>query len=459
MTSYSRRTELEVSAEALAAWHARPGAFERLGPPWERLEIVEQRGSIHDGDLLVFHVKQGPLRLKWVARHEAYIAGRQFRDVMERGPFARWAHTHRFEPLGEGKSALDDQIEYALPLGALGELVAGRLVRKMLDRMFDLRHRRTMQDLDRHKRYAEQPRKRVAITGATGLVGGALAPFLTTGGHTVHPVVRRATGAADEIVWAPARGEIEGAKLAGVDAVVHLAGENIGGQRWSPEFKARVLKSRVDGTRLLCEAMAALPSSERPGVLVSASAVGFYGDRGAAQLTEEDAAGEGFLAEVCQAWEAACEPARQAGIRVVHPRIGLVLSGTGGALEKMLLPFKMGAGGRMGSGEQYMSWIALDDLIGAIHHMLWQDELIGPVNATAPSPVTNQEFTKVLGEVLHRPTIVPAPAFALKLAMGAQMAEELLLSGQRVLPSRLEQTEFVFNYPTLESALRHVLGL
>lgn len=458
MATYSKRSELPVSAEALFAWHARPGAFERLGPPWERMEIVERRGSIHDGDRLEFRVKQGPLGLPWVARHEGFIEGRQFRDVMERGPFARWAHTHRFEPLGEGRSALDDQIEYALPFGALGELAGGWFVRRMLDRMFDLRHRRTMQDLDRHSQYAAQPRKRIAITGATGLVGGALAPFLTTGGHTVLPVVRRATGAPGEVLWAPDRGEIAREGLAGVDAVVHLAGENIGGKRWSAEFMRQVKESRVKGTRLLCEALAALPASERPAVLVSASAVGFYGDRGAEVIDERSPAGTGFLAEVCQVWEEACEPARQAGIRVVNPRIGLVLSGTGGALEKMLTPFKLGVGGRLGSGDQYMSWIELDDLIGALHHMIWTEALVGPVNATAPAPVTNAVFTKTLGEVLGRPTVFPAPAFALKAAMGAQMAEELLLSGQQVMPTRLEQTGFVFNYPELAAALRHVLG-
>jgi uncharacterized protein (TIGR01777 family) len=457
MARYFKRSELDVSADELFAWHARPGAFERLGPPWERLEIVSRSGTIQDGDRLVFHVKQGPLKLLWVARHEGYVPGRQFRDVMERGPFSRWAHTHRFVPLDSGGCALEDEVEYALPMGAAGELVAGWFVRRIVERMFEVRHRRTIQDMSRHQKYAGRERLKVAITGASGLVGRALVPFLTTGGHTVHPLVRRDTGDAAAIRWAPDKAEIEGERLAGLDAVVHLAGENIGGKRWTPEFMREVKESRVKGTRLIAQALANLPSSQRPRVLVSASAVGFYGDRGEEAVTEHSGPGKGFLAEVCQAWEEAAEPARQAGVRVVHPRIGLVLSGTGGALEKMLTLFRLGAGGRLGSGAQYMSWIVLDDLVYALHHLLWEP-LEGPVNAVSPKPVTNTQFTKVLGEVLGRPTILPAPAFALKLAMGAQMAEELLLSSQRVLPTRLEASGFTFDYAELGAALRHVLG-
>ncbi len=242
--------------------------------------------------------------------------------------------------------------------------------------------------------------------------------------------------------------------LQGLDAAVHLAGESIA-QRWTPERKARILKSRARGTRLLSESFARL--TQLPCVLLCASAIGYYGDRGEEVLTEESPSGVGFLAEVCREWEAACEPAVRKGIRVVNLRIGVVLSAAGGVLPRMLLPFRMGLGGRVGHGRQYMSWIALDDLVGVIVHALTCDTLAGPVNAVAPHPVTNVEFTRTLGRVLRRPTVLPIPAFAARLALG-EMADGLLLASTRVQPARLAASGYAFRYPELEGALRHVLG-
>ncbi|MBI3300786.1 MAG: TIGR01777 family protein [Deltaproteobacteria bacterium] len=297
---------------------------------------------------------------------------------------------------------------------------------------------------------------KILVTGASGLVGSALVPFLTTGGHAVTRLVRSQprTGAA-EVRWDPEAGILDTASLAGVDAVVHLAGENIAAGRWTAERKARIRDSRVKGTKTLCETLARL--AQPPTVLVSASATGYYGDRGEELLREESASGSGFLAEVCRAWEAATEPAVQKGIRVVLLRIGIVLSPAGGALAKMLLPFKMGVGGVIGSGEQYMSWIGLDDVVGAIHHALMADTLRGPVNAVAPDAVTNREFTKTLGWVLGRPTVFPLPVFAARLAFG-EIADELLLASTRVEPARLAATEYQFRHPDLEGALRYLLG-
>ena len=238
-------------------------------------------------------------------------------------------------------------------------------------------------------------------------------------------------------------------------AVVHLAGENIAAGRWTPARKAEIRRSRVDGTRNLCEVLARLPHP--PKVLVSASAIGLYGDRGAEILTEESAAGTGFLAEVCREWEAAAAPAARVGIRVVNLRFGMVLSPTGGALKKMLLPFKLGMGGRIGSGEQFTSWIALDDVIGAIHHVLCEESVRGAVNAVAPEPASNADFTRTLARVLRRPTLLPLPAFAARLALG-EMADALLLGGARVMPARLQASGYRFRFPDLESALRHLLG-
>lgn len=297
---------------------------------------------------------------------------------------------------------------------------------------------------------------KVLVTGASGLVGSALVPFLTTGGHRVTRLVRsQPRPGAAEIHWDPAAGVQDLSSLAGMEAVVHLAGENIASGRWTAARKARIRDSRVLGTRTLCETLAQL--SQPPQVLVSASAIGYYGDRAAEPLWENSAFGTDFLAEVCRVWEEATQPAVQKGMRVVLLRIGIVLSPTDGALAKMLFPFKLGLGGIVGSGKQYMSWIALDDVCGAIAHALVTDTLQGPVNAVAPYPVTNREFTRTLGRVLGRPTVFPVPAFAARLAFG-EMADALLLASTRVEPKRLLATQYSFRYPELDGALRHLLG-
>jgi uncharacterized protein (TIGR01777 family) len=296
---------------------------------------------------------------------------------------------------------------------------------------------------------------KILLSGASGLIGAALVPFLTTGGHIVTRLVRsQPRPETNDVLWDPERGVNDPASLEGFDAVVHLAGENIVG-RWSAAKRTRIRDSRVLGTKRLCDTLARLSSP--PKVIVSASAIGYYGDRGAEVLTEESAAGHGFLAEVCQAWEEATLPAVQRHIRVVTARIGIALSPTSGALAQMLLPFRLGLGGVIGSGEQYMSWVALDDVVGAIHHALFTDTLYGPVNVTAPHPVTNREFTATLGRVLGRPTVLSVPASVVRLALGG-MADELLLSSARVEPRRLQEAQYTFRHPELKGALQHILG-
>jgi uncharacterized protein (TIGR01777 family) len=296
---------------------------------------------------------------------------------------------------------------------------------------------------------------RILVTGSTGLIGSALIPLLSADGHTVFRMVRSVSASAEnEIFWNPQLGVLNPAMLEGSDAVVHLAGESIAGARWTPEYKRRLLDSRVQGTRLLVETLLSL--SRPPSVLVSASAIGFYGDRGAEILREESPPGTGFLPDLCRQWEQAAQPASKRGIRVVIPRIGVVLSGRGGALAKMLLPFRLGLGGKIGTGRQFMSWIVLDDLVGSIRHMIQDRSLSGPVNTVSPRAVTNLEFTKALGNALSRPTLFPLPAFAARLALG-EMADELLLAGARVEPARLSAAGFQFQYPELRAALGHVL--
>ena len=296
---------------------------------------------------------------------------------------------------------------------------------------------------------------KVILTGSNGLIGSELAATLQRAGDEVTRLVRSGPGPGDAL-WDIDASTIDAPALEGHDAVVHLAGAGIGDHRWSESYKREVHDSRTRGTALLCETLAKL--ERPPRVLVSGSAVGWYGDRGDEQLSEASGPGTGFLAEVVKDWEAATEAASDAGIRVVRLRSGVVLSRKGGALKKQLLPFKLGAGGKLGSGKQWLSWIALDDEVGAILHLIRRETLRGPVNATAPNPVTNAEFTQALGAALHRPTIATVPRFALKAVFGGQMATEMLLAGQRVLPRALEASGFAFRFPRVDEALRALLA-
>ncbi|HLM77113.1 MAG TPA: TIGR01777 family oxidoreductase [Rubrobacteraceae bacterium] len=294
----------------------------------------------------------------------------------------------------------------------------------------------------------------VLVSGSTGLVGSALVPRLRDNGHRVIRLTRSGDAEDDSVRWDPLAGTIEADRLEGIDAVVHLAGENIVG-RWTPAKKARIRDSRIQGTRLLAETLAGLTSP--PGVMVSASATGYYGDRGNELLREESAPGKNFLAAVCQEWEAAAEPAREAGVRVVHPRFGIVLSPQGGALGATLPIFKLGGGGRIGSGRQYWPWVVIDDVVGTILHALKTGSLRGPVNGAVPDPPTNAQYTRTLGRVLNRPTVFPLPASVARLIFN-QLADELLLASQRVEPARLRESGYEFRYPELEGALQHLLG-
>ncbi len=300
---------------------------------------------------------------------------------------------------------------------------------------------------------------RIAMTGSHGLVGSALLEFLVGNGHDVLAVVRgpaaKDHAAQNEACWDPMEGLADVSSIEGCDLFVHLAGENIASGRWTNEKKRKIRRSREVATRILCEGLAAMASP--PKTILSASAVGYYGNRGDEALDESAAPGKGFLAEVTQGWEAATEPAAASGIRVVSLRFGMILSPAGGALAKLLPPFRLGLGGRVGTGRQYWSWVSLDDVLDGILHLATNASITGPVNMVSPHPVTNREFTKVLGRVLRRPAVLPLPAFAARLALG-EMADELLLSSARVEPKRLVESGFAFGHAKLEPALRHLLG-
>lgn len=293
---------------------------------------------------------------------------------------------------------------------------------------------------------------RVAITGASGLIGSALAASLRGDDHTVLRLVRHPASSADEISWDPVAGRIDSDKLDGVDAVVHLAGAGVGDHRWTEQYKAEIFNSRVAGTTLLSRALA--DRSTPPAVLVSSSAIGYYGDTGDAAVDERSGPGNDFLASVCVAWEAAADPARDAGIRVVHPRTGLVIARSGGAWQRMLPIFRAGMGGRLGSGRQWWSWITLTDQVAALRHLI-DSELSGPVNLTAPQPASNAEVTTAMGQVLGRPTALPVPAFVLRTVLGEFSTE--VLGSHRVLPRRLSDDGFAFTATTVAQGLRQEL--
>ncbi|MCA2979969.1 MAG: TIGR01777 family protein [Myxococcaceae bacterium] len=450
MQTFVQRTEMPVTREALSAWHERPGAFERLNPPFDPVEIESRTGGLEVGARTVIRANVGPVAQRWVAEHTAYEPGVLFRDELRSGPFKSWVHTHRFlDGARPGSSVLEDEIRYELPLGPLGALVGGGFARGKLERAFAYRHALTKADLERHARFASAPRRTIAVTGASGLLASSLVPFLTTGGHTVRAVKRRGS-------------ELDASTLEGADAVVHLAGAGVADERWTPERKRLLVDSRVAYTRQLVEAMKRLKAP--PRVLISSSAVGVYGDRGDEVLDERSVPGArsdegpGFLAGLCLDWEAEARAAEALGVRVVLMRIGVVMTARGGALAKLLPPFRAGAGGPTGSGAQWMSWISSEDLVGAFHHALMTDSLAGVVNATAPEPVTAKAFAKALGRVLSRPAITPVPAVALKALFG-ELAEATILAGSRVRPAALETSGFSFLHPTLEPALRATLGL
>lgn len=296
---------------------------------------------------------------------------------------------------------------------------------------------------------------KILVTGSSGLVGSQLIPFLNSQGHEVVPLIRNKNHGSDDIFWDPENEEIDFSSLNGFDAVVHLAGENIANKRWSPEQKQKIKNSRVKGTKFLCESLSKL--NKPPKVLISASAIGFYGNRPNEVLHEHSDHGHEFLSSTCQEWEEATRDAKAAEIRVVHARFGVILSTRGGAMSKLLLPFQLGAGGIIGDGKQYMSWVDIEDVVGAIYHAIQDEQISGPMNVTAPNPVTNHEFTKTLGKVLFRPTIFPMPAFAARLAFG-EMADALLMSSSFVEPRTLQDNGYKFQYPDIESSLRHLLG-
>jgi uncharacterized protein len=456
MPIFKHQSVVPAPPEEVFAWHERPGALERLTPPWVDVRVLERDGGIQDGGRVVLEVRKGPVHVTGEIRHHGYVRGKEFHDEQVRGPLAVFRHVHRFEPTPDGGCLVQDEVEWEPPMRPTVELFTKPVIERELARLFRFRHERLRNDLDLHARYASRPRLKVAVSGATGFIGGSLRHFLTSGGHEVVPMVRSGKAVkGDAITWSWRRGEIDRAALERTNAVVHLAGEPILGLRWTEDKKREILDSRVKGTELIARTMAELHGG--PSTLVNASGVGYYGNRGDEVVTEDSSPGRGFLAEVVKAWEEATKRADRSGVRVVRARTGFVLSPSGGALGNLLLPFQLGLGGRIGSGRQYLPWIDLDDEIGILYHALMSENLRGPLNLTAPRPVPQATFATVMGRILGRPTVLPVPGLAVKALLG-QMGEETLLEGQRARPARVEQSGYRFLYEELEESLRHQLG-
>jgi uncharacterized protein (TIGR01777 family) len=430
-------------------WHARPGAFHRLSPPWQPMRLVAEASSLEDGRATLAL----PGGLRWVAVHQpdGYDPPRQFVDTIGGEGLAtlpariavRWRHTHEFEDIGDNRTRVIDRVDTGVP---------GSLLRPM----FDYRHRQLADDLAAHLLAAQNGLKplTIAVTGSSGLVGSALTAFLRTGGHRVIQLVRRSARGDDERRWNP--DDPNPQLFAGIDAVIHLAGASIAG-RFTAKHRNAVRDSRIEPTRRLAELLGR--SDPRPAVLISASAIGYYGyDRGDETLAEDSDRGDGFLADVVAEWEEATTPARQAGLRVVLVRTGIVQSPRGGTLKLLRPLFSAGLGGRLGNGRQWLSWIGIDDLLDVYHRALWDTTLSGPVNAVAPHPVRNSEYTSALAAVLRRPAMLPVPSLGPRLLLGGQGARELVCASQRVAPRKLVAAGHRFRQPDLDRALRHLLG-
>lgn len=449
---FEQRLELPVSQGTAFDWHMCNGAFERLVPPWETIRSIHAEPLSNDSRR-IFEIQKGPLWVRWVARHQDVVAQEGFVDVQERGPFQSWVHAHRFVAKDANASSMVDAIDYALPLGFLGQALGQKSIEADLRRMFAYRHAITLGDLSAHAQYANKPTLRIAISGASGLIGRQLVAFLRGGGHQVITMVR-SNPKADEVAWSVDKGVHDLAQLEGIDAVIHLAGANIA-QRWNTHTKRIIEESRVLGTRAWVASLSKL--ERKPRVFISASAVGYYGDTGADVVDERAPCGEGFLADVCQAWEEEARRAEDYGCRCVQLRLGVVLDPRGGALQKLLPIARMGALGPVGTGKQQISWVGLDDVLGACLAALHEDTWQGPYNVVGPKPATQRNLARTLGRVLSRPTCVPTPALAIRALYGA-MGEATILGSTGAKPSKLEQAGFAFRAPTLEAALRHCLG-
>ena len=461
-SNFKSELEVPVPVDQLFSWHENPGAFERLTPPFDPVTIKKRKGGIDGGEVHI-QMNLGPVPLTWVAKHHDYIKNKQFLDQQVSGPFASWEHQHLFEKIDAKSSKLIDEIDYKLPFGTLGNVFGGAFTRQKIDQMFAYRRNITKNDLISQSKYKGKPLD-VVMTGGSGLIGTQLKAFLNTAGHSVENIVR----------GRPQKGELSWnldnktmSNLSGKDVVVHLAGEPIskplGGMiplPWTKWKRKEILESRVNGTKLISEHIASL--NNPPKVLVCASAIGYYGDRGEDLLSEDEDNGNDYFSHVVKEWEKAAQPAIDAGIRVVFLRIAPVMSPLGGALQVLGNAAKLGSSPPVAGGKQWWSWVSVDDVVDAIHHSIITETLSGPVNVASPNPVRQGEWASTLAKVIwgrfgKLTGLIPVPGFALKAILG-EFGDVLALSSIKVDSSKLIDSGYKFRFNHLEDCFRHLLG-
>lgn len=450
---FEKRSEIKASARELFEWHAKPGAFQRLTPPWQSVEVVREDPGLQEGKRIEIKLSTPAGTKHWKARHTSCIDGKEFTDTQDEGPFRSWTHRHSFRDTREYHCEMSDMVEYKLPFGFLGDTFGGGFAKEQIEKTFEYRHWLTAADFEFKHQLPNFRKLKIAITGGSGFLGTQLNALLSTQGHEVRNITRSKKKESD-IRWDPVKGEIELSELEGLDAVINLAGENLVSGRWNEERKKRLWSSRVDSTAFLIDALLRL--EDPPSVFLSGSASGYYGTDPEQEFTEGSKRGEGFLAELCEAWENAALRAGSCGMRVCLLRTGIVLDPRGGALHKMLPAFRLGAGGPLGDGKQWFPWVAQEDWIRAVNWLLFAEKATGPFNLVSPQVVRQRDFATALGKVLHRPSFLPAPKAALSLVLG-EMADEALMASARVKPVALQEKGYPFLLSDLETALSRVL--
>ena len=456
---FIKSTKIPATNKDAFDYHAREGALERLVPPWSILTVTSHEGDIRDGAISTLKVSLWPISFKWTAAHFGYLQDRQFQDKMVKGPFQSWIHTHSFIPDEIGHCIMEDKISYSPPFGKLGPILLNDTIQNNLNQLFHYRHRILSNDINLWKEARRRKGQKILITGSHGLIGSSLIPLLTAAGE--HKITRlsrlpsyRNNTNSHSIVWDPSDEKVNVKELEGFDVVVHLAGENIFG-RWTDSKKQRILESRIKTTRLLCDSLIKL--SNPPSTIICASATGFYGNQGNEVLTEESKPGIGFLSDVCQKWEESTETARDAGIRVVNMRFGVVLTPKGGMLQKLLALSRFGIGLKLGDENQYISWVSIEDVIGSIFYSIINSSIRGPINVVSPNPVTNLEFSKTLARIVKSKIMLPISQKLARMMLG-ELADAMIRSSALVVPNKLSSAGYRFVNPDLEDAFRLLLG-
>ncbi len=465
MPSFEHSSSIDGDRQDLFQYHANPGALNRLIPPWENIAIERRSDSLVVGSEVVIRNSLFGVPVRWHARHTGLQAPDSFQDIQLSGPFKSWVHDHVFESRGNGQSILHDRVQFETKFGSLGKLGLP-LVRSKLQAMFAFRHRTTQADLSLQsflRQHTANRILRIGVTGSTGLIGRRLIDLISVLGHQAVRILRPASIdrmqefplSSKAVLWRPGTGFSDEPVMQNLDAVIHLAGKGIASTRWTDSAKRAIRKSRVEGTQALVRDLCKLDST--PKAFVCASGVGIYGDRSSEVLDETTPPGNDFLSELARDWESAAMEFAAAGNRVAIGRLGIALHPRQGALAKLLIPFQLGVGGPVGNGRQYWSWIHVDDAAAAFLYLAANPTCAGAYNLVAPEQTDNRTFSKILGKVLHRPSLLPAPAFALRIVLG-EMADAMLLASTRANCRRLIDEGFPFRATNLEDCLGHILG-